>query len=952
MYQARRLNKRRLLENYGRIAMQYNNQPIEIISTKTVFGKSVSKVRILATGQTIDVRTEEIVATTPVISLSNLQYRAMAARIRNEIGSQTMLSPYESNVIPLPHQILALEKVMNGPYCRYLIADEVGMGKTIEAGLCLKELKLRGIVKKTLIIVPLSAMAQWQSELKKHFNEKFHIYDSEFINSMAKTFGRLEADNEINIWQQNNQVIVSMDSLRPLENRRGWSKEKIDNYNKYRIESVINADFDLIIIDECHKVGGSDVNVGRFQMAQILCSAIPNVLLLSATPHRGKSDHFRRIMKLLDDDAFSGTATPSLEELEPYVVRTEKRQAIDYKGKPLFNKRRTERLIAEYNNSRHKLQQVLYENVTEYVKKGFDLATKTNNTSYAFVMTLFQRMMSSSTQAILDAIEKRANRLEAEKSQNISQERITQKILEEDADASLRLDFEEKVNEQIQSTAAAYETELLELKDLLADAKHCLANETDVKFEYLLQKLDELKRTENNLDLKFIIFTEFTSTQNMLCRELSNRGGYTTVSINGSMDAEQRGEALKKFKDKIQILVSTDAAGESLNMQFAHIVINYDVPWNPMMIEQRIGRVDRIGQSHEVLAINMMINNSIDSRVHEVIETKLTQILIDMGIDKTNDVLDSTLEISKVNHLYRTSLLDPNKFETESTEWLTDIKKKLANYKTTEKQLPTTKDENINLTETKKIEHSPVPIWLKKMCESYFLDNNIRFDYTLDGLSVNYYKDEPAKYFTFDTKVSLDNPVPELLTIQSQLIQEILAKATPVNGDMAIPVIKVPEKNNAEGVFMLWSITAHNSYEKQVKIVPLFISKDNQYFASYSQSIWSSLSMAELEAMIVEQESNSQDLFLSMQSVAEEHLQSIYTSMENEINNHSSTMRENKEKAFNFQLQQAQRIGIEQIKNYRIRKYKAEFETWISNYEVDKQVIPELECLMIIKVTI
>ena len=932
--------------------MQYNNQPIEIISSKIVFGKSVSKIRILATGQTFDVRTEEIIDETPEVSLQNLQFRAMAARIKNEIGSQSILSPYESNVIPLPHQILALEKVMNGAYCRFLIADEVGMGKTIEAGLCLKELKLRGIVKRTLIVVPLSAMTQWQAELKKHFNEKFHIYDSEFIGSMAKTFGRLDADNDINIWQQNNQIIVSMDSLRPLESRRGWNKEKIDAYNKYRIESVINADFDLLIIDECHKVGGSDENVGRFQMAKELCSAIPNVLLLSATPHRGKSDHFRRIMKLLNNDAFSGGTAPTLEELDPYVVRTEKRQAIDYSGHPLFNKRRTEKLIAEYDNSKHKLQQQLYEDVTEYVKKGFDLATKTKNTSYAFVMVLFQRMMSSSTQAILDAIEKRANRLEAEKNQNLTHENVAQKLLEEDADAQLSLDFEDKVNEQIQNTASAYETELLELKDLLTEAKHCRANEVDVKFEYLLNKLDELKKSENDMDLKFIIFTEFTSTQQMLCTELSNRGGFTCAFINGSMDADERNEALKRFKENVQILVSTDAAGESLNMQFAHIVINYDVPWNPMMIEQRIGRVDRIGQSHEVLAINMMINNSIDSRVYEVIETKLNKILNEMGIDKTNDVLDSTLEINSVNKLYRTSLLDQSKFENESSEWLSEIKEKLANYKVTEKQLPTTKEGSINLAETEKIKHSPVPVWLRKMCEAYFFDKQIKFDLTFDGLAVNLYKNEPAKYYTFDTKVSLDNPVPELLTVQSDLIQKILTEAVPVNEDVSIPIIKVPQEGNAAGTFMLWNINAHNAYEKQMKIVPIFISEQNQYFAPYSQSLWSKLSMGELGAKVEGQEDDSKSLFEKMQQTAEEHLQSIYTSMENEINSHSITMRENKEKAFNFQIQQAQKIGIEQIKNYRLRKYKTDYETWISNYETDKQVIPELECLMMIKVTV
>ena len=932
--------------------MQYNNQPIEVISSKTVFGKSVSKIRILSTGQTLDVRTEEITDETPEVSLQNLQFRAMAARIKNEIGSQSILSPYESNVIPLPHQILALEKVMNGAYCRYLIADEVGMGKTIEAGLCLKELKLRGIVKRTLIVVPLSAMTQWQSELKKHFNEKFHIYDSEFIGSMAKTFGRLDADNDINIWQQNNQIIVSMDSLRPLEARRGWNKEKIDAYNKYRIESVINADFDLLIIDECHKVGGSDENVGRFQMAKELCSAIPNVLLLSATPHRGKSDHFRRIMKLLNDDAFSGEGKTTLEELEPYVVRTEKRQAIDYTGKPLFNKRRTECLLATYDNTRHKLQQQLYEDVTDYVKKGFDLATKTKNTSYAFVMTLFQRMMSSSTQAILDAIEKRSNRLEAEKNQNLTHENVAQKLLEEDSDAQLSLDFEEKVNEQIQNTAAAYETELTELKGLLTEAKHCKSNEVDVKFEYLLRRLDELKKLENNMDLKFIIFTEFTSTQNMLCQELSNRGGYTSVAINGSMDADERGEALKKFKDKVQILVSTDAAGESLNMQFAHIVINYDVPWNPMMIEQRIGRVDRIGQSHEVLAINMMIDNSIDSRVYEVIETKLNTILAEMGIDKTNDVLDSTLEINTVNRLYRTSLLDPSKFESESSEWLSDIKEKLADYKVTEKQLPTTKDGSINLTETEKIKHSPIPVWLRKLCEAYFFDKNIKYELTFDGLSASLFKDEPPKYYTFDTKVSLDNPVPELLTIQSDLIQKMLSEAVPVNEDVAVPVIKVPQEGNAAGTFMLWNISAHNAYEKQSKVVPIFISLENQYFAPYSQALWTKLSMGELSAKVDGQDKNSKELFEKMQPIAEEHLQSVYSSMENEINAHSITMRENKEKAYKFQIQQAERIGIEQIKNYRVRKYKSEYETWISNYETDKQVIPELECLMMLKVTV
>ena len=932
--------------------MQYNNQPIEIISSKTVFGKSVTKIRILSTGQTLDVRSEEIEEEAPDISLQNLQYRAMAARIKNEIGKQSILAPYESNVVPLPHQILALEKVMSGRYCRFLIADEVGMGKTIEAGLCLKELKLRGIVKRTLIVVPLSAMTQWQAELKKHFNEKFNIYDSDFIGSMVKAFSRMESDNEVNIWQQNNQIIVSMDSLRPLESRQGWSRERVEEYNRYRIESVINADFDLIIIDECHKVGGGDENVARFQMAKELCAAIPNVLLLSATPHRGKSDHFRRIMKLLNEDAFSGTEAPALEELEPYVVRTEKRLAIDYNGKPLFNKRHTERLLAEYNPVRHVLQQQLYQSVTDYVKKGFDLASKTKNISYSFVMTLFQRMMSSSTQAILDAIEKRAGRLEAEKSQNLTHEHIAQRLIDEDSDAQLSLDFEDKVNEQIQNTAAAYETELLELQKLLAEAKHCRECETDVKLEYLLEKLDSLKKSEDNLDLKFIIFTEFTSTQQMLCKELSGRGGYSCIAINGSMDADERGAALKQFKDNVQVLVSTDAAGESLNMQFAHIVINYDVPWNPMMIEQRIGRVDRIGQEHEVLAINMMMDNSIDSRVYEVIETKLGQILADMGIDKTSDVLDSTLELDSVKNLYRTSLLDPVRFEKESSEWLELIKQKLADYKATEKVLPTTKEGSVRTDVSDNVKHSPLPAWIRTLCESYFVDKCIKFESIIGGLAVWLYKDEAASRFTFDTKTSLDDPGMELLSVQSPLVQKILGEAVPITRDSAVPVISVGQEGNAEGTFMLWSIAAHNAYEKCYKVIPIFVSESGEYYASYSQKLWTKLSMGELDAKLAGTESVSSRIFDTMQSVAEEHLQSVYSDMEAEINSHSSEMRENREKALKFQIQQAERLGIERIKNYRVRKYKSEYEDWIAGYEAGKNVVPELECLMMIKVKI
>jgi len=194
--------------------------------------------------------------------------------------------------------------------------------------------------------------------------------------------------------------------------------------------------------------------------------------------------------------------------------------------------------------------------------------------------------------------------------------------------------------------------------------------------------------------------------------------------------------------------------------------------------------------------------------------------------------------------------------------------------------------------------------------------------------------------------------VPELLTVQSDLIQKILNEAVPVSEDSPIPVIKVPQEGNAAGTFMLWSVTARNTYESQKKIIPIFISEQNQYFASYSQSLWSSLSMGELNAKVNGTLSDSKDTYEKMQPIAEDHLQSVYEEMENKINTRSLKMLENREKAFKFQIQQAERIGIEQIKNYRVRKYKSDYENWISNYETDKQVIPELECLLMIQVTV
>ena len=482
--------------------MYYKGKAIEVLGEKDVFGQKIVWIRVLEDDSFLQVTHEELETEDTVYSLPFIRFIAIAAKIKDEVAKKNILAPYESSLIPLPHQILVLEKVMQSMQNRFLLADEVGMGKTIETGLILKELKLRGEIKRTLVIVPKSSMMQWQSELKEHFNEVFHLYDSGMITSMARTFSNINADEEFNFWTQHNQVIVSTDALKPLEKRQGWSEERVDEYNKYRMEAVLEADFDLVIIDEAHKMGGASSTVSRYILAQELCNSVANVLLLTATPHRGKADHFRRILQLLDPDAFVGEGLPDIDELEPYVIRTEKRLAVDYEGNKLFSERETNRFDVFLDLNKHQKQMDLYSAVTSYVIKGFRPAKRTKNNATGLIMILFQRLVSSSTAAILSAMEGRLDRLGYGEDNNIDN-------YANEFDNGL-VDYDQTVDfENIYHAAGeGFADEEALLCDLIEQAKECMQTENDAKADALLKKYKELQIEENDKDLKILIFTE------------------------------------------------------------------------------------------------------------------------------------------------------------------------------------------------------------------------------------------------------------------------------------------------------------------------------------------------------------------------------------------------------------------------------------------------------------
>jgi superfamily II DNA or RNA helicase len=322
------------------------------------------------------------------------------------------VAPVEEHIIPLPHQIKGLTRAVSGDHICFLLADEVGLGKTIEAGLILRELKLRGKVHRVLVIVPRVLVAQWVAEMRTHFGEEFHL----MVPSDFPACRRVAGDE--NIWRTHDQVICSMDSVKPLEGRRGWSVQDVADYNRDRYEDLIAAGWDLVIVDEPHRVGGSSDQVARYRLGQGLAEAVPYVLLLSATPHQGKTDAFRRLLSLLDSEEFADTEAVNRKKVQPFVIRAEKRSAVDSHGKPLFKPRFT-RLVPILWQDRHQKQRVLYEAVSTYVREGYNRALREKKNYQGFLLILMQRLVTSSTRAIATTLERRLEVLETPDEQSL-----------------------------------------------------------------------------------------------------------------------------------------------------------------------------------------------------------------------------------------------------------------------------------------------------------------------------------------------------------------------------------------------------------------------------------------------------------------------------------------------------------------------------------------------------
>ena len=680
-----------------------------------------------------------------------IRYVLYAARIANLLSEDVLLAPASASVIPLPHQLKALRRAVSQDRVRFLLADEVGLGKTIEAGLIMRELKLRGLVRRTLVITPKGLVTQWMAEMQTHFGEEFRYVSPSDFPAMRRLlppseYLRSSASSAVeNLWRSFDQVICSLDSVKPLETRQGWSQADINEFNKERFEDLVTAGWDLIIVDESHRIGGSSEQVARHQLGRGLSEASPYLLLLSATPHQGKSDAFHRLVSLLDKNAFPDPGSVTRERIHPYVIRTEKRQAIDPDGNPLFKPRITKLVGVSWEG--HQDQKQLYDAVTEYVREGYNQAMREKKTYIGFLMILMQRLVTSSTRAIITALEKRQEVLTADDADGRRYEAETN-YLRISASSAVNsfpspsaveelaeLDGQEQLETLLHDRQVALKNERSEVERLLTAARKVEARGPDAKAETLLEWVYKFQKEEGDPDIKLLVFTEFVPTQRMLAEFLTNRG-IPVACLNGSMSMDERQQVQEQFAKEARILVSTDAGGEGLNLQFCHIVVNYDIPWNPMRIEQRIGRVDRIGQKAVVRAVNFLFEDSVEFRVREVLEQKLSVILEEFGVDKTSDVLDSGEAAHMFDTLYVEALLHPDRIPQTVEQVAETIKARAGDAHGRNTMLSS--GGALSPEEARQTLNHPLANWVERMTENYLDAFGGKYEAELDAIRIQW----------------------------------------------------------------------------------------------------------------------------------------------------------------------------------------------------------------------
>jgi SNF2 family DNA or RNA helicase/DNA-binding XRE family transcriptional regulator len=600
-----------------------------------------------------------------LIEGERLRYGHLFSRI---FGTETAL------IDPLPHQIIAVYQTMlSQPRLRMLLADDAGAGKTIMAGLYVREMLSRHLVRRVLVVSPAGLVGNWKREMRTLFS----LYCREVTGFDCRT------DNPF-AGPGSELVLISIDSL-------------VGDRAFQRLAGPDTIPYDLVVFDEAHKLAatrnadGTFDTTDRYKLAELLAGAEPlqqsrprrhlswhaqHMLLLTATPHMGKDFPYYALWRLLEPnvlrtiDAFNSFSS---EARTRHFLRRTKEEMVRFDGTRIYPSR--ESTTGTYDLS--PVEQELYDDMTSYVRTYFNRARVLNRSAARLAMSVLQRRAASCTWALLRSLERRRDRLEeyivAIASRELTEERLAAeqaRLRVRDVEEEMTSDEEEAADGQEQRdvaeetamgataamTVAELEAERLEVIELLELAQRAYDAGEESKFE----KLREVIQDERFKGEKLLIFTEHRDTMEFLVRRLEGMG-YTgeIARIHGGMHYQDREAQIEEFRTSCRFMVATDAAGEGINLQFCWIMVNYDIPWNPARIEQRMGRIHRYKQRHDpVVLINLVAAKTREGRVLTTLLKKLEQIRKELGSDKVFDVIGRQFQDVSLSELIMRAVVE------------------------------------------------------------------------------------------------------------------------------------------------------------------------------------------------------------------------------------------------------------------------------------------------------
>lgn len=523
-----------------------------------------------------------------------------------------------------PYQVQAAYEILNSHDQRYLIGDEVGLGKTIEAAIVIEELIARDRAERVLIVTPAPLTDQWQMEMQDKFGRDYIVYQRDFVE--AKRGARPSE----NVWVDEDRIITSID----------FAKQE-DMLAALR---NLDQEWDIAVFDESHHLtarrgsNGSVEKTERYRVGEAVAENTEGLLFLTGTPHKGKADQFYFMISLLDPYRFRDEFDITPDRLDDLMIRRLKEDMYETDGIKMFPEKNIETIGVNLTPE----ERALYEGVTEYIRDHYNRANRAQNNIAGFAMAIYQKRLVSSIHAIRQSLLNRVNTLKAGGTDPSNLSPMVLSLLDEyRSDPDLLTEKQrEKVEEELggvttASNPADIQAELEVVQELYEQAKQI---DTDSKAERLRMFIDGI--LEEDPDEKVLVFTEYTDTLEYLREHVLS--DYDIAEIYGDLSTSQRREQIEKFRNDACIMIATDAAREGLNLQFAHIMVNYDLPWNPTRIDQRIGRLHRYNQEHTVEIRNLFINDTRESEILELLMDKLDEIESTLGMN--SDVLGMVLD--------------------------------------------------------------------------------------------------------------------------------------------------------------------------------------------------------------------------------------------------------------------------------------------------------------------